>query len=246
MFTRKILAAAATLAVAGTTITAGALTASAATPSCGSTCINIFPKVYSGTSPGSPQFVTDVFQQGAKVGQPIILWRSSNSDPAEDFTYSNQGTVSDFYAAGLVSSAVALHYGCTTGRHGAFPNCQSAADDTAYELEYSPYGVDSGLCVGLAATATAKETVTLQPCGVSGKTVWIQDANPGDNPANPYYAAINGSDTSFSHPFVLTYPGNGYPTDKPRPDLFVTNLTGFSAGVENDGQLWTGVPGVLP
>jgi hypothetical protein len=46
----------------------------------------------------SPNFVMDVFRQGAKVGQPIILFRNSNSDPAEDFTVSFQGSVSDFYA----------------------------------------------------------------------------------------------------------------------------------------------------
>ena len=39
---------------------------------------------------------------------------------------------------------------------------------------------------------------------------------------------INGSDTNFSHPFVLTYPSNGYPTDIPRPQLMSSNLTGFS------------------
>ena len=32
-----------------------------------------------------------------------------------------------------------------------------------------------------------------------------------------YNAVITGSDTNFSHPFVLTYPSNGYPTDIPRP-----------------------------
>ena len=81
----------------------------------------------------------------------------------------------------------------------------------------------------VAATATAKEGVTLQPCGVSAKTVWIVDTN--DSTATlrrGYVPLINGSDTNFSHPFVLTYPGNGFPTDKPRPQLFVNNLTGFS------------------
>ena len=53
----------------------------------------------------------DVLRQGEKVGQPIILFRESNSDPAEDFTISAQGLVSDFFAAGLVSAAVNLHYG---------------------------------------------------------------------------------------------------------------------------------------
>ena len=60
-----------------------------------------------------------------------------------------------------------------------------------------------------------------------------------------FYAAINGSDTNFSQPFVLTYPGGGaYPTDKPRPQLESENLTEFSnpgngdpAGV-NSNQLF--------
>jgi hypothetical protein len=41
---------------------------------------------------------------------------------------------------------------------------------------------------------------------------------------------INGSDTNFSHPFVMTYLKNGHPTDTPRPQVFVQNLTGFSHG----------------
>ena len=52
-----------------------------------------------------------MFRQGAKVGQPIILFRTSNTDPAEDIVPSIQGTTSDFFAAGLVSAAVDLHYG---------------------------------------------------------------------------------------------------------------------------------------
>ena len=116
-FKSKILAGAATLALVGGTAALG-VTASAATPSCGGNCINIYPRVYSGQSLRAPQFVTDVFRQGAKVGQPIILWRSSNTDPAEDFTYSIQGTVADFYAAGLVSATVALHYGCSVAVNG--------------------------------------------------------------------------------------------------------------------------------
>ena len=64
-------------------------TANAATPSCGPTCIDIFSKDF-GTHP-NPQFVLDVLRQGEKVGQPIILFRAANSDPAEDFTISSRG-----------------------------------------------------------------------------------------------------------------------------------------------------------
>ena len=63
---------------------------------------------------------------------------------------------------------------------------------------------------------------------------------------------INGSDTNFSQPFVLTYPINGFPTDTPRPQLTVTNLTGFSnghggpqLGTIQSNQLWSARFGVL-
>jgi len=254
-FKSKLLAGAATVALVGSMGTVGALSAAAATPSCGHDCINIFSRAF-GTH-RTPQFVMDVLRQGAKVGQPIILFRTSNTDPAEDFVPSIQGTTADFFAAGLVSAAVALHYGCIPANSptggGNFPNClPTSVDDPAIEVEYAPFGVDSGLCVGVAATATQGEGVTLQPCGVSAKTVWIIDTN--DSPATfnrGYVPLINGSDTNFSHPFVLSYPGNGFPTDKPRPQLQVKNLTGFSHGIGtpigsvNDTQLWGADIGVL-
>ena len=240
----KVLAAAATLTLVGGVGAAGALTAgtaSAATPSCGNSCINVFSHQF-GTHK-SPNFVVDVLRQGEKVGQPIILFRTANFDPAEDFTVAFQGTVADFFAAGLVSAAVNLHYG---GGAKGFPN------DFAFENEYAPFGVDSGLCLGVAATAFNDEGVTLQPCGVSSKTVWIVDTF--DSPAtlfNGYVPLINGSDTNFSQPFVLTYPNNGYPTDKPRPQLVVTNITGSSngpgpvLGTVNVNQLWGADFGIL-
>lgn len=250
----KFIAAAATLALVGGVGTVSALTATAATPPCGSNCTDIFSRAF-GTH-RTPGYVLDVFHQGARVGQPIILYRTSNTDPAEDFTPSIQGTTADFYAAGLVSSAVALHYGCVPNRlnlPGNFPNClATSVDDPAFELEYSPYGVDSGLCVGVRGTAVQGEGVTLQPCGNSAKTVWIIDTN--DSPATlgrGYVPLINGSDTNFSHPFVLAYPGNGFPTDRPRPQLQVRNLTGFQTtigtpiGSVTDFQLWGADFGVL-
>jgi hypothetical protein len=214
----KAFAVAAALTMVGGAGAIAATSANAATPSCGGSCVDIFNHDF-GTH-AHPAFVLDTFRQGEKVGQPQILFRVANSDPAEDYTFSYQGLVSDFYAAGLVSAAVDLHYGggATLGK-GTFP------DDAAFEVQYSPYGVDSGLCTGVAATAVAGEGVTLQPCGVSSKTIWIVDS--ADTVSHGYVPLINGSDTNFSQPFVLTYPKNDYPTDKPRPQLYVTNLTGF-------------------
>ncbi len=249
----KVIAAAATLTLVGGVSAVGTLSASAATPSCGPSCFDLFSRDF-GTH-HSPNFVVDVFRQGAKVGQPIILFRTSNFDPAEDFTNSFQGLTSDFFAAGLVSAAVNLHYGGGAPSQCIGDPTGAACDDPAFEMEYAPFGVDSGLCVGLLSTAVANEGVTLEPCGVSSKTVWIWDVgNNADDPAalaHGFFPLINGSDTNFSHPFVLTYPRNGFPTDIPRPQIKVNNLTGFSngfgpiVGSVNSNQLWGFRFGVL-
>jgi hypothetical protein len=264
----KVLAAATTLTLVGGVGTAGVLTAgtaSAATPSCGIACVNVFSYMF-GTH-ASPNYVVDVLRQGERVGQPIILFRAANFDPAEDWTVAFQGTVADFFAAGLVSSSLALHYGCiSSGPSANFPDCPfniagfnvpSSGDSNllAFENEYAPFGVESGLCLGVAATAFQGEGVTLQPCGVSAKTVWVLDTLDQSFThawAHGYIPLINGSDTNFSHPFVLTYPASGFPTDRPRPQLFVSNLTGFSFHVgnlfgtgANSNQLWGATFGEL-
>jgi len=257
----KLLAGSATLAlVAGGAVVATSGVAHAATPSCGKSCVDVFNDQFGDGQTGHPAFLMDSYKQGIATGTPIILFRESNSDPAEDFVFEDQGTVSDFYAAGLVGAATALHYGCIPGVN--FPVCgaANAFDLEAYEVEYAPFGAATGQCVGVAATATAGEKVTLQPCGVSSKTVWIVDlvdGQLGDNTMNGFsnlggvfapVPLINGSNSNFSHPFVLTYPGSGYPTDQPRPVLYTANLTGFFTGVfptntflqsdVNSNQLW--------
>jgi hypothetical protein len=221
----KVFAAAAALTLVGGVGAAGTMAASAATPSCGHTCIDVFNRDFSTHT--NPSFVLDVFKQGERVGQPVILFRQSNGDPAEDFTISYQGQVSDFLAAGLVGQNVALHYGggCELLVPADTPPCQVFyPDDFAFEVEYAPYGVNSGLCVGVAATAVNGSDVSLQPCGVTAKTVWIQDVDNATGFSDSYAPYINGSDTNFSNPYVLDYPHNGYPTDLPRPQLITNQL----------------------
>jgi len=254
----KVLATAATLTLVGGIATAGvmgtAVSANAATPSCGISCLDIFSQEF-GTH-HDPGFLLDVYQQHIRIGQPIILFRESNADSAEDFRPELQGTVADFLSAQMVTPAFALHYGCIPtgsggGGFGNFPDCfglnaggpcitgTSAAagncnafNDPAFEIEYAPNGVLSGLCVGVASTAVQEEGVTLQECGASSKTVWAIDLydQPFDSFGRGYAPLINGSDTNFSQPFVLTYPQSGFPTDKPRPQLQVDNLTGYTQG----------------
>jgi len=168
----------------------------------------------------------------------------------------------------MVSAALALHYGCVPGVSPVLVNdcfglpgvgvrCvigSSATNtcnnfnDPAFEIEYTPNGVDSGLCVGVASTAVQEEKVTLQECGASSKTVWAVDVfdQPIESFFHGYFPLINGSDTNFSQPFVLSYPQSGFPTDKPRPSLEVDNLSGFTTGFPpilnypsiNDNQMW--------
>ena len=90
----KVLAAAATLTLVGGVGATGALTAgtaSAATPSCGNSCIDVFTNQF-GTH-RSPNFAVDTLRQGEKVGQPVILFRTANYDPALDWTVAYQSTV---------------------------------------------------------------------------------------------------------------------------------------------------------
>jgi hypothetical protein len=221
----RILAATAALTVVGGLGTAGALSASAATPSCGHRCIDIFSREF-GTHK-HPNFVLDVWRQSAKAGQPIILYRTSNTDKAEDFTISFQGRVQDFYDAGLVSAQLNLHY----------------SHNRAYEIEYSPNGAGSGLCIGTARTAANGTPVVLVPCGASAKSVWVVDSQ--DSIGHGYVPLINGSNTNFSHPYVLHYPGNGHPTDTPRPQLNTWNLQKYSNGTVFDNELWGANFGVL-
>lgn len=251
----KNIAAAIALAAVPLAGLATAGTASAATPSCGSSCIDVFSKNFGSFS--HPQFVMDVYKQSQAAGTPVILFRTSNADPAEDFTVASEGTVHDFFLAGLVSSALALHYG---GGAGTAVN-PLVPDLYAFEAEYAPYGAETGLCAGVATTAVNGTKVSLQSCGVSARTVWIVDT-ADSCPRNPLYYGeaplVNGSDGNFSHPYVLTYPGASYPTDQPRPQLYTAALTGFSqsgnglacgqgsiTGV-NSNQLWAADAGVLP
>jgi hypothetical protein len=242
----KVLAAAAMLTLvggAGVAVLATAGAANAATPACGDSCIDIFSHQF-GTF-ADPHFVMDSFKQGDAAGTRVILFRTSNSDPGEDFVYADEGLTSEFYALGLVSPEVALHFGCTTAVEGHCNTFVGQGNYEAYEFMYAPYGVQTGLCTGVAATAVNGEHVTLQPCGVSSKTIWISDNASGQLTAFAE-PLVNGSDTNFTDPYGLTYGGSSYPTDIPRPPLYTESVLGFSSHEINSNQLWSAYGGVLP
>lgn len=216
-FTLTGAAVAVMAAAAGAGLATGPA-AHAATPSCGSSCVNPYVQA------DGHKFLMDVYRQGQATDTPVILFSRSNADPALDWTYSDEGTVSKFLADDLVSEAIALQY----------------SGDQAWEIEYTPFGAPTGQCAGVTSAASGAK-VSLQPCGVTAKTVWIGDAAAGQDGYEP---AINGADTTFSHPLVLTYTGT--PTALPRAQLFLAPLATYSSGTVYDSQEWAVANGVQP
>src|SRR5260370_37164865 len=166
-FTSTVLAAAARLGLPCGAGAVAALSAGAATASCASSCVDIFSRGY-GTHRHAA-FVLDVQGKAARIGQPVIMFRASRGDPAEDFTIAFRGRVSDFASAGLMSPALALHYGggCEIFKADARTCTKHFPDDFAYMIEYAPYGVGSGRCVGPAHAARRDTPRSLQPSGAA-------------------------------------------------------------------------------
>ena len=173
-----------------------------------------------------------------KVGQPIILFRTSNSDPAEDFTIAYQGQVSDFATAGLMSNALALHYGggCEhvvyTGTPLVAPAPITSRTTTRLRSSTRPTAWTAACASAYRPRPSRTAASRSSRVASSSKTTWVVDiANSiGRTFFNTYVPLINGSDTNFSHPYVLTYPVNAYPTDMPRPQLMTQTLQQFSNG----------------
>lgn len=228
---RNALAAAMLIAIG--VITLGTLSASAATPACGAACLSIF-SVEHGIH-GQPNVVEAVLDGVAEVGQPVILKPASNSDPSQDLVARPSdriALVSDFYATGLVSAEVNSHYG----------------DQVAAEIEYAPFGLGTGLCVGLAMTAFQGQGLTLQPCSVSARTVWIvcAECSPLTAPAR-YFPIVSASTTDFSRPFAMHYPRDQQATDRRTQQILVRRLQFLTEErALPDRQLWGLHFGVLP
>jgi hypothetical protein len=64
--------------------------------------------------------------------------------------------------------------------------------DEIFEFQYQPGGISSGLCLGIASGPAQGTKVTLQPCGVTVNTIWINDAADGIGGYAPY---VSGSGT---------------------------------------------------
>ena len=104
----------------------------------------------------------------------------------------------------------------------------------ADEFEYSPFGVQTGLCVGVGATPANGTRVDLEPCGVSAKTVWIIDSPAVTGPAA---ADQRGDRQQLLRPLVLSALGQGCRcsprrcTPRAASTVFTNQLWGSKTGV---------------
>jgi hypothetical protein len=219
-------ALAATLVIAGAT-NLRMSSASAASTACGAPCFSLFSAEHG--TPGQPNVIETVLDGVAKVGQPVVLKAASNSDPSQDIIVNRAGPVWSFYADGLVSAEVNEHYG----------NLLAAM------IEYAPFGKPTNLCVGLAKIAFQGEGLTLQPCTVGARTVWI--INPEVSPNTDYVTVISGSTTDFARPFAMHYARDEQVNDRRLQEIQVRRLQ-FLGDEKTlpDRQLWGLHQGVVP
>ena len=208
----KIVTAAAAFTLIVGVGAAGTLTANAATPKCGPQCSDFYSRAF-GT--GS---VLDALHAG-RAGQPATLARAGRSQ-GEDFSVDGLGQVDDFFRAGLLPGGLNALYG----------------SQFVYEIEYTPGGSPSDLCLGVGAVPGTGTTVALEPCGKNAKTVWIFDLEPTST--GTYYALISAATShNFNHPYALTALVPGFP-------LVTAPLA--TGGVVLTHQLWSATQGVLP
>lgn len=212
---RKTVVGLAGLALAGSACLAGiaaAPVANAASPACGTSCVSLYNQQFTGDD------VSAVSGGTAVTGQAVIL-ASATPGTTEDWGVAAQGTVRDFYAAGLMNATLNQYYGL----------------DPVYEFEYKPGGIRSGECLGIASGPRQGTKVTLQPCGKTANTAWIYDTAAASGGYVPY---ISGSDTKYPAPYVLT-------AQDAQGDFTTQALSVNSTGTVAGDQMWQLLSGVL-
>jgi hypothetical protein len=160
---------------------------------CGSFCNDLYLSEY-GT-----KFVASVYKESVRIDTPVIMFAANTTDPGQDLTINTKATLRQFYLAGLVAMAIAQRYGA----------------DKAYEIEYTPGGAVSGMCLGVPS-GDAGAKVVLEPCGGGAKTVWFSTTVPSPGHAVPVMSAAVKVPGQL---LVLSYPASANPLTVPRPAL---------------------------
>jgi hypothetical protein len=218
----KIAAAAATFALVGGGLgMLGTLSASAATPKCGSKCQHLYTKKF------GPRYLLATFPSKAVANQEVILSRAAKNNPAEDFVIKNLGSVGSMYGQ---------HQRVITPQFDS-----SYAALSAYEFQYAPHGVISNLCLGTGPgqVAQAGFKVRLEPCGKHRNSVWAVFTGQfvRDHTTSGYDVLISAATNSLADPLVLNYPA-GNPAKKPSPWLNLQPLRATANRTIVNNQQW--------
>jgi hypothetical protein len=199
----------AALALAGGAGLAAASPAGAATTACGTGCMTLFNQDFGNG------YVAAV-AGGIPVTGATVRLSAAAASRAEDFQLTDKGNTADLAAQGLVSPEVGTLFG----------------RDEAYEFQFTPQGVASGLCLGLAAAAHEGGRVTLRRCGVNSRTIWVGDQADQSGRFEPL---VPGSDTESTSGLVLTGSATGRA-------LTVSQVL-VSDGVIAPDQMWQSIYG---
>jgi len=182
--TTRIFAGIAMVTLAGAAVVATGPAADAATQACGSGCVALAPGEFGTADVAS---ITGLVLQARHA----TIASAGQHDP-EDFTPKHLGMVWILFKEGIVNNVVAR------GWPGML----------ATEYQYTPDGNSTGLCLGVPETPAAGTVVSLYPCGVTSRTIWIgMAADEHDD----YEPMINAAQTNLSSPYVLTAGAVGAP-----------------------------------
>lgn len=194
------------------------------TGDCAGTCFSLYSRQL-GISATMNAHIPGDTGTGGTAGRKINVHLARNSRPNENFVPSAIGRVSQFCGSDANDFFSATSYAC-----------ENFASFWVFEAQWSPFGNNSGLCAGVAVADLNGESVTLQPCGGSARTLWIGDRANGRGgdcryPGN-YCPWVNGSGAGSSPPLVLTLDTR---TLVPADQLKVERLQ-LTGGTPGDGQ----------
>jgi hypothetical protein len=183
----------------------------------------------------APSLVQNATMKGLKPGSGefrnriVNLRQHSDSRPNEDFNIQLVGFTDQLCGAGGAQALDPTSFACLN-----YPNYP------VYEGNFTPLNRDSGYCVGALAPSDGFKARLLR-CGTP-KTFWVADLAgtiqvtfPGGHRALFYFPLELASDTSATHPEVLTL----NPNSKNPVNQLTVNQENFQGGKAIDRQLFT-------
>lgn len=157
-------------------------------PGCGDACISLFNEL-TGTGVTVNALLWKDTGRGGHVGTAVVMQPAGPNRPNANFTKTALGRVAQFCGINFLPSSYL---------------CQNLGTSWVFEIDWSPFGNESGLCVGVAAVARSDQDVTLQNCGQGVRTLWIGDAAPG-----------SGRDCRFRDNYCVWISANSRPANVP-------------------------------